>query len=373
MQVNINDLVYVYEKEISRNTKNKRKIYLFNLHKMQNICHILDDLESGDYVPLRYNIFAIFEPKCRIIMSLSIRDKIINHYMARYVLIPKLEKYLDIRNCATRYNMGMDYGNRLLKRYLCESKGKGDVYILKLDISKYFYSIDHNVLKSMLRDKLSIDEYGIISSIIDSTNSSYINEEIDRIKSNYTGCKGEELGAMPYYEWGKGLSLGAMVSQFLSIFYLSSLDHFIVHNLHIKRYIRYMDDMICISNDKDYLYKCRDIIEDKLISEYKLRLNKKKTRVYNAREGFIFLGHRYRVINDKIVVNLRGDSYYKIKRNIKKGKWLFVNNESLLSSLFCSYSNYRYGYRDINNHKIVNAIDKSLYSIRQSDVKGEEK
>lgn len=373
MQVNINDLVYVYEKEISRNTKNKRKIYLFNLHKMQNICHILDDLESGDYVPLRYNIFAIFEPKCRIIMSLSIRDKIINHYMARYVLIPKLEKYLDIRNCATRYNMGMDYGNRLLKRYLCESKGKGNVYILKLDISKYFYSIDHNVLKDMLRDKLSIDEYGIISSIIDSTNSSYINEEIDRIKSNYRGSKGEELGSMPYYEWDKGLSLGAMVSQFLSIFYLSSLDHFIVHNLHIKRYIRYMDDMICISNDKDYLYKCRDIIEDKLINEYKLRLNKKKTRVYNAREGFIFLGHRYRVINDKIVVNLRGDSYYKIKRNIKKGKWLFVNNESLLSSLFCSYSNYRYGYRDINNHKIVNAIDKSLYDIRQSDVKGEEK
>ena len=48
MQVNINDLVYVYEKEISRNTKNKRKIYLFNLHKMQNICHILDDLERLD-------------------------------------------------------------------------------------------------------------------------------------------------------------------------------------------------------------------------------------------------------------------------------------------------------------------------------------
>lgn len=369
MEVDIRDLIYVYDKEIARNTKNKRKVYLFNLHKMQNICHILDDLESGNYVPLRYNIFAIFEPKCRIIMSLSIRDKIINHYMARYVLIPKLERYLDIRNCATRKNMGMDYGSKLLKKYLCESKSKGDVYILKLDISKYFYSIDHNVLKGMLRDKLDQEEYRIISSIIDSTNCSYINEEIDRIKSNYTGKKVDELMAMPYYEMDKGLSLGAMVSQFLSIFYLSSLDHFIIHNLHIKRYIRYMDDMICISNDKEYLYKCRDIIEDKLVNVYKLRVNKKKTRIYNAKEGFVFLGHRYRVINDRVIVNLRSDSYHKIKRNIKKSKWLYVNNERLLSSLFSSYSNYRYGYKDINNHKIVNVIDKNLYDIRRCNVK----
>ena len=373
MKVNIRDLISVYENDVVKNTKNKRKVFLFEMNKIQNIIKIKEILETGIYNPLEYNIFAIFEPKCRIVMSLSIRDKIINHYMAKFILVPRLEKYLDIRNCATRKNMGIHYANKLLKRYLCECKRNGEVYILKLDISKYFYSIDHNILKSMLSDKLSSDEFNIIESIIDSTNAPYINEKINFIKNSYGGKKVDELNQIPYYETGRGLSLGAMVSQFLSIFYLSSLDHFIIHNLHIKRYIRYMDDMICISNDKDYLYKCRDIIEDKLINEYKLRLNKKKTRVYNAREGFIFLGHRYRVINDKIVVNLRGDSYYKIKRNIKKGKWLFVNNESLLSSLFCSYSNYRYGYRDINNHKIVNAIDKSLYSIRQSDVKGEEK
>ena len=366
MKVNIRDLLSIYENDIVKNTKNKRKVFLFEVSKMQNIIRIKDILESGIYKPLKYNIFAIFEPKCRIVMSLSIRDKIINHYMARFVLIPKLEKYLDIRNCATRKNMGMQYGSRLLRRYLCESKRNGEVYILKLDISKYFYSIDHNILKNMLRNKLTDDEFHIIETIIDSTNAPYINERIDDIKNNYKGKKIDELNQMPYYEEGKGLSLGAMVSQFLSIFYLSSLDHFIIHNLHIKRYIRYMDDILCISNDKDYLIKCKKIIENKLISDYHLKANPKKTKIYKAENGFIFLGYRYRIVNDKIIVKLRNQSYYKIKNNIKKNAWLYNVNHNNLGSLYSSFNTYRNSYRDINDYSINLSVDKAIIKIRKN-------
>ena len=154
MKVNVYDLLNIYEKEVSKNTRNKNKVNNFEKNKMENIYDIKNIIESGNYKVGKYNIFSVNSPKYRIIMSTNIKDKIINHYLTRYVLIEKLDKYLDIRNCATRCNMGYDYAIKLLLRYLEENKKNGKFYILKIDISKYFYSVDHDVLKSLLVDKL---------------------------------------------------------------------------------------------------------------------------------------------------------------------------------------------------------------------------
>ena len=125
---------------------------------------------------MMYNIFLIKDPKYRVIMSQNIYDKVINHYIAKYILDSKLSKYLDNRNVATRKNMGSSYGIDLLLKYIEKLKRKNQVfYILKLDISKYFYSIDHNVLKSLLKDKLTNEEYNFLDIIISSTNEEYVN------------------------------------------------------------------------------------------------------------------------------------------------------------------------------------------------------
>ena len=183
MEVNVYDLLKIYEKEVSRNTKNKRKINNFERNKMENIYDIKNIIESGNYRVGKYNIFSISRPKYRIVMSLSVKDKIINHYVARKILINKLDKYLDIRNCATRKNKGLDYSIKLLIKYIEEEKKNGKFYILKIDISKYFYSIDHKVLKCLLIDKIDGEEYKIINNIIDSTNCDYVNEEVIKIKN----------------------------------------------------------------------------------------------------------------------------------------------------------------------------------------------
>lgn len=99
LKVRFNDLLNIYD-EISKNVKNKKKLYNFEKNKMQNITIALNKINNFDKE--KYNIFLIKEPKERIVMSLNIIDKIINHYVARTILIPKLEKYLDIRNTATR-------------------------------------------------------------------------------------------------------------------------------------------------------------------------------------------------------------------------------------------------------------------------------
>lgn len=149
MKVDIYDLLDIYEKQIARNTKNKKKINIFEKNKMQNMYDIKKLIESNNYSVFKYNIFSINKPKYRIVMSVNIKDKIVNHYVAKNILIKKLSKYLDIRNCATRKNMGYDYAIKLLIRYLNKFKKYKKFYILRIDINKYFYSIDHDILKKV--------------------------------------------------------------------------------------------------------------------------------------------------------------------------------------------------------------------------------
>jgi len=290
MKVNFNNLKNIYDNEVKINTRNKEKVYRFDRFKIINLTNIYDTLSNNKYTFIKYNIFLIRSPKYRIVMSLNISDKIINHYITRFVLIPKLEKYLDIRNVATRKNMGHDYGIKLVKKYLEYYKNK-DCYVLKLDISKYFYSIDHNILKNMIKNYFNDEENKIINMIIDSTNYGYINEMIDILKNNELNIinkRQEEVRNIPLYYTGKGLPIGNMSSQFLSIFYLSKLDHEIIHDFHFKHYIRYMDDMIIFSDDISKLKNISSVIEEKLTNEYLLKLNKKKTQIINIKHGFTF-------------------------------------------------------------------------------------
>lgn len=118
VKVNVDDILFIYEKQVSINTKNKRKVYNFERNKIENIYDIKYIIESAKYNIVKYNIFSINSPKYRIVMSLNMKDKIINHYVSRFILIPRLEKYLDIRNCATRVNMGYDYAINLVKKYI---------------------------------------------------------------------------------------------------------------------------------------------------------------------------------------------------------------------------------------------------------------
>ena len=290
---NINVIMNMYDRVISVNTKNKSKIEKFNDYYSCNIINIKNIINSNDYKPNRYNIFFIREPKLRIIMSQNITDKVINHLVAKYFLIDIFEKSFIDTNVATRVNRGTHYGIRKVKKYLNEIKYKNEnFYYLKFDISKYFYNIDHEIAKNLIRNKIKDQKVlKVLDDIIDSTNASYVNKiisdfkqnEIERIRGLKISDKEKqikisEVSKIPLYEFGKGLPIGNMTSQIIAILYLNELDHFIKEKLHIKYYCRYMDDGLLIHNDKEYLKYCLDEIL-KIINKYNLTLNIKKTRI----------------------------------------------------------------------------------------------
>lgn len=363
--VTIEKLLNIYENDLCKNIKNKKKLIRFEQFKMENINSAYNLLKSFNYDGGKYNIFIIKHPKYRIVMSLNIVDKIINHYLCKYILIPKLTHRLDIRNVATRKDYGTKKGIELAKKYIENMKKYKEFYILKIDISKYFYSIDHDVLKNMIKPYLNEEEIYYMNKVIDSTNNKYINETINKLKEYelmYNTKRREEIKNIPLYAKGKGLPIGNLTSQFLAIYYLNELDHYIIHDVKLPKYIRYMDDFIIFSNDKEKLKKSLIKIENILKTKYKLKLNIKKTKLHNSKNGFTFLGYRFRVIDNKTIINLCSSTKNRIRKRVKEIKYLYFNNYIDFQSAFSGINTYLYGFKYGSKLWVKRVIDRYFFN-----------
>lgn len=295
----LNNILKAYT-EVCRNTKNKRKVANYKQYKCIYISRIYKTLVNKSYVVGPYNVFTIYEPKKRRIVSQNMHDKVINHLVSREILCPSLIPCLIDENVASRKKMGTKKGLELANKYhhICKLKYE-KYYILKCDISKFFASINHEILKEKLRKKIKDkDALDIVFSIIDSDED--------------------------------GLSIGNMSSQILAIFYLNDMDHFIKENLKIKYYVRYQDDFLLFHNSKSYLKFCHTQIKLFLQKEG-LTLNK-KTRIYNNNNNFIFLGR-----------NKKGNyaKYRDVNRRLKKRIYLYKTGHIHLNSLVSSYISYQ--------------------------------
>ena len=341
--------IYKVWNTIKKTCKNKRAVFYFSLNLNTNLDYIHYMLKNKKYLPSKYRTFMIFEPKARLVMSQTIYDKIVNHFVANFYLIPYLEKSLIDSNVATRKEKGSKYAMELLKKYynklLINNKDK-EIYCLKVDISKYFYSIDHNILIEMLKKKIKDQNViNLIKKIISETNKEYINESIEKYNKKYNID-------IPYYKENKGLSIGAMTSQFLAIFYLNNLDHYIKEKLNHKYYIRYMDDFLILSTDKKKLLNDWKLINTE-VEKLKLKLNK-KTNLYKSSKGFSFLGYKYKVINNKLNISFNKKTYYRIKRKLRK---LYKVDKIKYNKSYASY----YGYLKIARN--LKEVDFKLKTI----------
>ncbi|MDO5556586.1 MAG: hypothetical protein Q4G09_08410 [Clostridia bacterium] len=156
--------------EVCTNTKNKKKVEFFKEYKCIYISRIYNILKSEKYEVGPYNIFTISEPKTRRIVSQNMQDKLVNHLVSRHILYPSILPCLLDFNVASRKNMGMKHGLELYQKYKNYYSSKYDTYyILKCDISKFFASINHDILKQKLLKKIKDKRaLKIIFDIIDS-------------------------------------------------------------------------------------------------------------------------------------------------------------------------------------------------------------
>ena len=177
--ISYNNILSVYKK-IKNSTKNKKEVYNYELNLNQNLLDTLFSLSKSTYVFSKYNIFLIREPKYRLIMSESFPDKVVNHLFSKYVLSYALQSTLINSNVATRtdkgskeaYNLFIKYTNKLIYE-------KKKIYVLKIDISKYFYNINHNIMINMVSEKIKDERVlDMLKVILDTTDNDYVNKTI---------------------------------------------------------------------------------------------------------------------------------------------------------------------------------------------------
>ena len=330
------------------NTKNRGKLHKFELFYSSNIISILEALRNKCYKHSKYNVFLVHEPKYRIIMSEIMSDKVVNHLVSKYVLAPGIYPHLIPQNVATREGKGTKEGIRYLKMYINKLKLNYDkVYVLKCDIKKYFYSIDHELILDKCKRFIDDQEvFKLVENIINSTDEAYVNDAIDKVvkkeidrvsKLNILDkdLKIEELKRIPRYPKGKGLPIGNMTSQLLAVYFLNDLDHYIKERLHCKYYIRYMDDFIIFDHDKERLKVLRKEIEEKL-KEFKLELNK-KTNIYDLNHGFGFLGYYYFLKGKRLIIKINPQTKRRIKKKMRKLKKINAPNYEQVKASYMGY------------------------------------
>lgn len=286
--------------EVMRNTKNKRQVYKLQNNAKNVIRTIYEELKNERYVVGKYNVFIIYEPKRRTIVSQGMKDKIVNHLIAREILYPAILPCLVPFNVASRPGMGTKKALEYLERYRIQFAAKNEKYfMLKCDISRFFLSIDHKILKKKVRRRIKDPRaLKIVFNVIDS--------------------------------YSTGIGIGSMTSQVLAIFYLNDLDHFIKEELKIKGYIRYQDDFLLFSESKEYLGVCLEKIK-KFLEKEKLTLNG-KTRIYSCNENICFLGR-----------NLYGQyaKRHTVRRKMKKRFYLLKEGKISLDSYIASRICYK--------------------------------
>lgn len=369
--LDIENIKYVYDKSVRRNTKNKSKIERFEQNYVSNLLYIKRVLEKRKYIPGKYNIFIINEPKIRLIMSQNIIDKIINHLVSKYFLVEIFDKTLIDGNVATRKGKGNNYGLKKLTKYLQKNVDK-DLYILKFDIKKYFFNLDHQIIKKLIRKKIKDpDVLNILDLIIDSTDNPYINKEIKKLKYNFKKkleMKNisekeknkiiKDIDSIPECKLGVSLPIGNLSSQTLAVLYLNEMDYYIKEKLKVKFYLRYQDDGVLISEDKNFLKECLKKIE-KIIKKYKLEFNN-KTRMYKLTSGFEFLGFRFIKIKNKLVIKVKNQTKRKFKRKIKKLYKLYKMNKINFDRIKMIESSYKGHLKYGNTNKLI-INTKKLY------------
>lgn len=266
---NLNTLYASYKKSCKGvNWKTSTKNY--SIRALQNVAETLVHLQRGTYKSKPFHKFPLCERgKARQIQALHISDRIVQKCFCDYYLVPLLTKRLIYDNGACMKGKGLSFTAKRLKAHLQQyyRKNKSNKgYVLTFDFSKFFESIDHELLLKKVRRVIKPPK----------------DNRLYEIYSYFVGC----------FDGDKGIGLGSQISQVSALFFTNELDHYIKEKLNIKFYARYMDDGYIISNSKEELIECRNEIL-RIAEELKLKVNIKKTKLWKIEKGFMFLNRHW--------------------------------------------------------------------------------
>ncbi len=280
-------------RKAERGKRYRENVLDFNFDFDSNLIRLQTELETKTYQPGPYKTFKIIDPKPRIISAAPYRDRVVHHALCN-IIVPLFENSFITDSYANRVGFGT---HKALRRFV--QFARSHRYVLQCDVRKYFPSIDHDILKSLIRQKLKCkDTLWLIDAIIDGSN------EQETVIQYFSG----DTMLTPALR-RRGLPIGNLTSQFFANVYLNNFDHFIKEQIKTKSYVRYVDDFALFSDDKVYLHSARQQIEAYLGNHLRLKIHPIKSQLFETKVGATFLG--FRVLPDQIRV---------CAKNLKRGR-----------------------------------------------------
>ncbi len=269
----------------------------FELDLERELLALQRELADGCYQPGSYRLFTLYERKPRLIAAAPFRDRVVHHAVMN-VIEPPLDRTFIFDSYACRRGKGthaaVDRYQHWARRY---------PYVLKLDIRRYFPSIDHALLKAKLRRRIADPQVlALLDRIIDGSPTETAGEP--------TWFPGDDL--FTPLERRRGIPIGNLTSQFFANLYLDDLDHWLKEQRQVPTYLRYVDDLVLLADAKPELHDHHAALAEYLSRE-RLRLHPRKAQVSRTRDGLNLLG--YLVFPQRR--RLRNDNGLRFRRRLR--------------------------------------------------------
>lgn len=323
------DGLFLAWNEFRKGKERKLDVQNFFLELEANIVSLFRRIKSGIYKHSSYISFVICDPKLRNIHKAEVTDRVLHHSIVKHIE-PLFEKSFIFDSYSSRDDKGTHRAVKRLKKFcLSITKNKTKTaWALKCDVKKFFDSIDHEILLSLVREKIKDKRLmEIIENIIRSYNK----------------------------EPGKGIPLGNLTSQLFSNVYLNKFDHFVKRELRAKFYIRYADDFVILSREKEYLeelvFQINNFLEEKL----KLHLHPDKISIRKIHQGIDFLGAIVFPTHIIMRTKTKKRMFRKIKARKKELKTGIIDKKS--------FSQCLQSYLGMLKHCRGRGIRKEIYRI----------
>ena len=309
--------------------KGKLKSYGVRRHdknREQNILDLHISLKNKTFRNSEYDTFKIYEPKERTIFRLPYYPDRIVHHAIMNVLEPIWMSVFTKDTYSCIKNRGIHAAARSLKESL-KRDVRGTKYCLKMDIRKFYPSINHDILKSIIRRKIKDkDLLWLLDEIIDSA---------------------------------EGVPIGNYLSQYFANLYLAYFDHWLKEENGVKYYWRYADDMVILSDNKEYLHSLFNNINEYLNKNLNLVIKDNYQVFPIDSRGVDFLGYVFYHTHTRLRKNIKKNMFRKINK-LNKRKRKAKKNEYIKSLAswhgWCKHCNSR-----ILFNKLLKSID---YDIR---------
>ena len=307
---NLFEQIYQFENLYSaylKARKNKRyncDVLEFTANLEENLIALQNQLIYQTYQTSRYHEFYVHDPKTRLVMALPFKDRVIHHALCN-IIEPIFEARFISDSYACRVGKGTHAGADRVTEFLRSAQRHWPkVYCLKGDIKQYFPSINHGILKRIIRKKITCPKtLWLLDEIIDSS------ADPDALNPS-------------------GIPIGNLTSQLFANVYMNEFDHYIKEDLTARYYVRYMDDFIILNGDKKQLWAVLEEVQDFLESCLGLQLNG-KTGIFPIKQGVDFLGYRIWPTHRL----LRKSSIRRMKRKLKAFKIKFQNDQITLEKI----------------------------------------